>query len=356
LTSSNQSTQPNKTLSLTVTDNWTESWTLEPVNDPDALRRLSALYRFILGITDITDHPKYKLTDDGKPILDENGQRIVDEDFLKKARAQFMCEYPIAQPPQNNSGSAGSPATTTTTTKTNPDTGELETVTKTGGEPKESDTVTLVFKCRTPSGDFKIKTAKVQRSQLRLPECVICIDEDVDEVKLGLRNTAQKFTSATDILQSALTLFERPPPADDIARAAEKKAKIKADDALQGAKADQVLIADAGAFNHDYFFSDNAASIDSQTHTPIPYLNPALIFGLVITQDPAACNPHAVCELGSAAHRYFYGNSTLIEDPRRAFHDFELLVSSAAVAAPAVGGAAIAVQTSPTEIRIRGSP
>ncbi|HEY8096243.1 MAG TPA: hypothetical protein VIE65_09185 [Methylobacter sp.] len=45
-------TTPNGTVGLTVGDQWSQNWTLAPLEDPDQLRRLRALYRFGAGNTD----------------------------------------------------------------------------------------------------------------------------------------------------------------------------------------------------------------------------------------------------------------------------------------------------------------
>jgi len=73
---STQTTHPNTGLSLAITDGWQQGWTLDPVTDPDELRRLRALYRYATG----------KFSSDETPRHD-----------------QFVCEYAIqtlAQPVQ----------------------------------------------------------------------------------------------------------------------------------------------------------------------------------------------------------------------------------------------------------------
>jgi hypothetical protein len=52
LTHSNTSTLGAFGLSLGGTAQWRQSWALVPVTDPDALRRLRALYRYVIGQTD----------------------------------------------------------------------------------------------------------------------------------------------------------------------------------------------------------------------------------------------------------------------------------------------------------------
>jgi hypothetical protein len=64
---------PNGTTGLTAADQWSQNWTVTPLEDPDQLRRLQALYRFGAGLTD-AEH--------------------------------LACEYPLVQKAQ---GSGGSP-------------------------------------------------------------------------------------------------------------------------------------------------------------------------------------------------------------------------------------------------------
>jgi hypothetical protein len=67
---------PNGTFGVSAADQWSQNWTLTPLEDPDQLRRLRALYRF--GAGQIT-------------------------------KAQFACEYPLVQKAPS-SGTAGGQA------------------------------------------------------------------------------------------------------------------------------------------------------------------------------------------------------------------------------------------------------
>lgn len=69
---------PNGTVSASVGDQWSQNWALSPVEDPDELRRLRAIYRFGAGLTD---------------------------------KSGLACEYPLVQK-QKGSGNATSTAQT----------------------------------------------------------------------------------------------------------------------------------------------------------------------------------------------------------------------------------------------------
>lgn len=373
LTTTSQSTRPNKTLSLALTDNWMESWTLEPVGDSDALRRLSALYRFILGQSEVSPDT---IGDDGKPIRGSEN--------LKKVTAQFMCDYPIAQPTgAPNSSSMGA---ITTTTKTDPTTNSVQTTTTNGGDSKEEESVTLIFRCMDGgSDDYKVRTAKVSRSLLRLPECVVCIDENIAKLDLGAKNTevavraAEKARTEADEaakdaaaaqVEAAEAVKEAERHSDKnsaVFAAARKYADARAKEAaaavnlaliaressaeatLQVDK-DRVLIADAGAFGSDVVLSTDP---NVNSNSPKPFLNPALIFGLVQIKQPPECE--TICYIGASGHYRFYAYKPHTPDPRQSFHDFELLVNTATASGPAVSGEkkALAVQTSPSEFILR---
>ena len=66
---------PNTTLGGSAADQWSQNWTLAPLQDPDQLRRLRALYRFGAGQTD---------------------------------KAQFACEYPLVQKAPDSSATQSS--------------------------------------------------------------------------------------------------------------------------------------------------------------------------------------------------------------------------------------------------------
>jgi hypothetical protein len=389
LTNSSATTHSNKTLSLTLNDNWTESWTLDPVTDPDVLRRLSALYRYVLG----------------ESVVKES--EFPDEAVYRQhVEAQFMCEYPINQSPAT--ASAGDPPTVATVTNAQ---GDVEMVTKTAPDAsaKDSDSVTLVFKCRVGASDkLKIRITKVKRSDLKLPNCVICLDEDVGKLKVSLyksqadEDAAKRLADLVAIIDDAAHAAEaagaamkaadaaeaqakdanvkaaaapadtdaaRSAQADAIAkRAAAVAARAKADTARVNAKTEKVaadaavetatepVVKDApprpktitetsrkeitepaikvGA--ETVYIADAGAFSDenilwdggNDNHN-LPYVNPALIFKLITTSKPNNCRPD-VCGFGGSGSHSFYGAKTdAMTEPKRAFHDFELFVSAA---------------------------
>ncbi|PWT83661.1 MAG: hypothetical protein C5B58_06190 [Acidobacteria bacterium] len=403
-----------------------ESWTLQPVTDADALRRLSALYRFVLGESYV---PRTEKVGDKLEILP------IDE-FRKRVAAQFMCDYPISQVSSTGAAPDTSPGGTSTTTTINSDTHVVQTVTKPSDASKSSDTVTLVFRCwvrRTSDNTdlYKIKTAQVQRSQLRLPECVICIDENFDKLKLKLARTSDLLqeaiqTAIADSMQSTRAVLASAAAAiaKEKARDAQQRASLASDAAkfaqaeLDRAKGDrnkeelrsaletardlaakaqqaagsaaaalkhaeseqktaeseakaaeeahqkrinayaaaqenEALVADAGAFDSESayaFLHTNTIKEDTR-----PFINPALVFKLLVTSSPHDCDDPEMCiagsAIGSSGRHKFLANARFVSDPQQSFHDFELLVGAATLAGPAVSGAksVVAFQTSPTQ-------
>jgi hypothetical protein len=177
ITNSSASTRPNRTLSLALSDNWMESWTLDPVVNPDVLRRLSALYRYVLGET--------RAVDQGLDNPDRDLKRPAFRAWAKQHQNaiedQFMCEY--AMPPAAAASGGDSSATTTTTITEGQPGGNVTTTTTTGPEKpagNDDQSVTLVFKCLSErQTTYRKRAVKVKRSTLVLPGCVICLDKPV---------------------------------------------------------------------------------------------------------------------------------------------------------------------------------
>ena len=221
LTSSTGTTHPNKTLSLTVNDNWTESWTLDPVTDPDVLRRLSALYRYALGESVVKESEFRKTGADGIARIDGVA-------YQEHVDAQFMCEYPISQSP--STGNAADPPTVATVTDGQ---GKVQMITKTAPDEskKDSDSVTLVFNCRVGAGNkLVIRTTKVKKSDLKLPNCVICLDEDVNKLKVSLYKS-QVDERAAALLAGLAVAIDAAAVAESDAHNAERAAVAAATDA-----------------------------------------------------------------------------------------------------------------------------
>jgi hypothetical protein len=77
-TNTNTTNQLNKNTTISASDQWTQTWSIDPVTDPDQLRRLRALYRFAAFY-----HDAHRL----------------------------LCEYPLVE---KSGGGSGAPATTVT--------------------------------------------------------------------------------------------------------------------------------------------------------------------------------------------------------------------------------------------------
>jgi hypothetical protein len=385
-------------LSVALSDNWTESWTLNPVADADALRRLSALYRFILGKSSVIDPH-----DGPDESPDDKAQ------YVLQASAQFMCDYPIPKLSNGTSDAAsGKAPKTKITTSTDPKTGAVQTVTQAGDDTKDDDSITLVFKCLAERVDgqqkYKIRTDIVDRSQLRRPECVICLDEDPKQLGLQIGKTSQAFAEqqasfdiatkyqlAARLEETKVQLEETNELAADLglekaaprntanlsANIANDQGRAEAanqDAEKHGAEAKQkeVLIADNGAFEQEKDFTGTNTILKTSSRNGqimvSPYLNPALIFGLVAWKvkgpvdaeipwkscvktppDQMAKGPRSIAkfvELGSYEFRSLYARCDKNMDPKEAFHEFELLVTSAAQVGTAVSGApVVAIQT-----------
>jgi hypothetical protein len=55
ITQSTATTNPSRSLTVAATDQWQQGWTLDPVTNPDDLRRLRSLYRYATGRIDQSD-------------------------------------------------------------------------------------------------------------------------------------------------------------------------------------------------------------------------------------------------------------------------------------------------------------
>jgi hypothetical protein len=84
-TTSHTHTSPNNTFGVTAGDQWSQNWTMIPLEDPDQLRRLRALYRFGAGITN---------------------------------ERQLACEYPLVQRAVVSTSTSTSGTTSTSTAQT----------------------------------------------------------------------------------------------------------------------------------------------------------------------------------------------------------------------------------------------
>jgi hypothetical protein len=196
-TDSTTSTHSNKSLSLALTDNWMESWTLDPVVNPDVLKRLTALYRYVLGESDLI--PETANPDD--PI-----ERVPRKLWLAQHRfaidQQFMCDYPINQA---SSTASDTPATMTRKVSSKTDSGEPLEITTTGPDSHASGKIMLVLHCRIDSrGTIKVRMIELKPSALSLPDCVVCLD-DAAGIAAKEGATVEQFTpSDNDLAKGTL--------------------------------------------------------------------------------------------------------------------------------------------------------
>jgi hypothetical protein len=261
---------------------------MNPISDPDVLRRLSALYRYALGLSDV---PRSAFTDPDPSKANKS--------YAAHVEAQFMCEYPI---PQESASDSGSPATTTVTeTKSSFLESSSTTTTKSGGDqsPTKTGSVTLILRCLTSGAKTYIeRPIKVSRSSLTLPDCVICVNDEpvspnYDPKKVG----------------------------DD------------------GKPVPLAWYADAGAFDVD----DVLHATINPSSPSRPFINKSLRFGF-ISKDRAGCGSPTAddssnrdpCILGSYSFHKFYWHdnkelwpANAENRPKLALHEFELLLTSA---------------------------
>lgn len=294
-TNSVADTRPNRSLSLALSDSWMESWTLDPVVNPDVLRRLSALYRYVLGESDVVADASVGKNKRGYPDLLQFKAWVAKDPANKVAvDTQFICDYPLTQPP-SAAGETAPTMSTKITTKTQQ--GAPKEVTTTGPDPNAGGTITLTLNCPIDSrGDTRPRSINVKASVLELPNCIVCLD-DADRI-------------------AAIQKAE----ADRIA----ETQKADADNIAQTPKAIVSQVA-----------PDAAAALADNPHAL--YVNPNLQFGFVTrtavsvdgTQKPTN-NIH----LGHG----FYGDLNSDPNPHRAFHQFELFVDTATIVQNAAGG------------------
>lgn len=168
-TDSTATTHPNQSLSVALSDNWMESWTLDPVVNPDVLKRLSALYRYVLGKSDVI--PETKHPDD---LIDGIPRKNWVEQHKVQIDQQFFCDYPL---PQISPSPGEAPSTMTTKVSTQTDHGEPMEITRTGPDSHAGGSIMVKLHCRIDSkGDLRDLTIKIKPSALSLPGCVVCLD------------------------------------------------------------------------------------------------------------------------------------------------------------------------------------
>jgi hypothetical protein len=180
-----------------MSDNWMESWTLDPVVNPDVLRRLTALYRYVLGET----RAAQRKADDSDRNLKRPEFRAWAKAHKNEIDDQFMCEYVL--PAATGSGADAQQTTVTTTKSEGLLGGTTTTTTKSGTEKPasggEDKPVTLVFRCLVDSdSNYRKRSVSVKRSTLALPGCVICLDENPPEDPNAAVIPAFKYTGGSE--------------------------------------------------------------------------------------------------------------------------------------------------------------
>jgi hypothetical protein len=131
---------PNGTYGVSAADQWSQNWTLTPLEDPDQLRRLRALYRF--GAGQIT-------------------------------RGQFACEYPLVQKAPSSGG-----------------TGSQSVNVYVGGvnssiESDQNTAAPNLMYTKKDCGNTNVGTP--DPAFLRAPGCIFCDYNSGDEVKSSTR-------------------------------------------------------------------------------------------------------------------------------------------------------------------------
>jgi hypothetical protein len=160
-------TDTNKGLTVGASDTWTQTWSLDPVNDPDELRRLQVLYRYV------TKHLADGVYYEGQPLSDG----AVD--------ALFECTYPIIQT-TDTSTAVGSGATgagtgnsnTSTTVTIDPKSGSYTIKNQSVKPPPSPPTAKYVRRTCSIINDTLVSIQYVQvnpdKTFVTPPGCIMC--------------------------------------------------------------------------------------------------------------------------------------------------------------------------------------
>jgi len=124
---------PNGTFSVAAADQWSQNWTLTPLEDPDQLRRLRALYRFGAGVI---------------------------------GRHGLACEYPLVQKAPGGGGASGSTQTVNVFIAGNKASSERS------GPPGNGNANVNYELIECPKKKYQVQTA--DPAFLKPPGCVIC--------------------------------------------------------------------------------------------------------------------------------------------------------------------------------------
>ena len=210
---------------------------------------------------------------------------------------QFICDYPLTQPP-STAGETAPTMSTKITTKTQQ--GAPKEVTTTGPDPNAGGSITLTLSCPIDSRGVarRTRSISVKASVLEMPNCIVCWD-DADHV------------AATEKAD-----------ADRIAET--QKANVDNLDQTRKAIVSQVA-------------PDADAALAANPHAL--YVNPNLQFGFVTRAAVSVDRTQKPINNVSLGHG-FYGDLNSDPNPHRAFHQFELFVDTATVVQNTAGGTA----------------
>jgi hypothetical protein len=171
LTNTRTHVLPNTSLGGSAADQWSQNWTLTPLQDPDQLRRLRALYRF--GAGQIT-------------------------------KAVFACEYPLVQK---------APSTGATGSQTvNVYTGGLNSSIRSG----DSKTTPTIRYHKYDCPDDKVGTP--DPSLLNRPGCIFCDDKSGSEIDSDSDTEDRKVAVLQGELQKDSKVIQLTKPISDVKR------------------------------------------------------------------------------------------------------------------------------------------
>jgi hypothetical protein len=253
-----------------------------PVN-PDVLRRLSALYRYVLGESDVVSDSTVGVNKKGYPDLQQFKAWVARDAANKVAvDTQFICDYPLAEP-SSPAGQTAAMISTKITTRTAG--GAPKEVTTTGPDTNAGGSIKLTVSCLIDGQGHKSpRTINVKASVLDLPNCIVCLD-GTEQIVASQKRDDDNVAPASQ------------PPVSAVA----------------------------------------ATPPDVALKRYALYVNPNLRFGLITRVRIANDGKSENAYLGHG----FYG---LVDrenkNPHRDFHEFELFVDTAALVQNAAGGTA----------------
>lgn len=165
-TTTHTSVSPNGTFGVSASDQWSQNWSIAPLQDPDQLRRLRAIYRFGAGLID---------------------------------RSELACEYPLVQ---KAGGSSSGGTSQTVNVYVN---GKKVTEEKTDGTQSKRETWNYVGDDNRPilcsPMNSKPFAGTPDPSLLTEPGCIICTEGKNDlRVNPSLGNSWGIFSNGQQLL------------------------------------------------------------------------------------------------------------------------------------------------------------